>query len=196
MARRRELRPEERALWKQVADRTSPLHPERRTALPEALAPKPRAPGSAPRADLTGFGVGTRAAAPSPPPSTEPSLSQRLAAQPVRMDAKAFGRMKRGKLDVDGRIDLHGLTLEQAHPRLTAFLFSAHADGKRLVLVITGKGRDQDDGTPIPVRRGILRHQVPQWLSTPPLAALVLQVTEAHRRHGGSGAFYVYLRRQ
>ncbi|CAM4020525.1 Smr/MutS family protein [Palleronia rufa] len=196
MARRRELRPEERALWKQVADRTSPLHPQRRTALPDALAPKPRPSDTPPRADLSGFRLGGRAQAAPSQIRTEPSLSDRLAGQPLRMDAKAFGRMTRGKLVMDGRIDLHGLTLEEAHPRLTGFLFAAHADGKRLVLVITGKGRDRDDGTPVPVRRGILRHQVPHWLSTPPLSALVLQVAQAHHRHGGAGAFYVYLRRK
>ena len=45
------------------------------------------------------------------------------------------------------------------------------------------------------VRDGVLRHQVPQWLSMPPLSALVLQITQAHVSHGGGGAYYVYLRR-
>ena len=63
------------------------------------------------------------------------------------------------------------------------------------MLVVTGKGKDRDDGGPIPVRLGVLRHNVPQWLSTPPLAQIVLQVTEAHLKHGGGGAYYVYLRR-
>jgi len=63
------------------------------------------------------------------------------------------------------------------------------------VLVITGKGRDDDGPGPIPRRRGVLRHQVPQWLSRPPLGPAVLQVTPAHRKHGGEGALYVYLRR-
>ncbi|MFG6543173.1 Smr/MutS family protein, partial [Sulfitobacter sp. M22298] len=51
------------------------------------------------------------------------------------------------------------------------------------------------DGGPIPVRDGVLRHQVPQWLSMPPLSSLVLQVAQAHVSHGGGGAYYVYLRR-
>jgi DNA-nicking Smr family endonuclease len=37
---------------------------------------------------------------------------------------------------------------------------------------------------------------VPGWLHLPPLGPAVLQVTEAHQRHGGSGAYYVYLRRR
>jgi DNA-nicking Smr family endonuclease len=72
----------------------------------------------------------------------------------------------------------------------------AHARGLRLVLVITGKGKARDDYGPIPTRTGVLRHQVPQWLSSGALRPLVLQVAEAHQRHGGSGAFYVYLRRR
>ena len=67
--------------------------------------------------------------------------------------------------------------------------------GRRLVLVITGKGKDRDDGGPIPTRHGILRHQVPQWLALPPLSQAILQVTPAHLKHGGHGAYYVYLRR-
>ena len=66
----------------------------------------------------------------------------------------------------------------------------------RLVLVITGKGKRRDDTGPIPQRVGALRHQVPQWLRLPPLGPAVLQITEAHLKHGGSGAYYVYLRKR
>ena len=65
----------------------------------------------------------------------------------------------------------------------------------RHVLVITGKGKRGLDDGPIPQRQGVLRHQVPHWLRLPPLGAAVMQVTEAHLKHGGSGAYYVYLRR-
>jgi DNA-nicking Smr family endonuclease len=93
------------------------------------------------------------------------------------------------------KIDLHGMTIAEAHPELVAFILNSHAMGRRLVLVITGKGKDRDDGGPIPTRFGVLRHQVPQWLALPPLAQAILQVTPAHLRHGGHGAYYVYLRR-
>jgi DNA-nicking Smr family endonuclease len=112
------------------------------------------------------------------------------------MDRKTFGRMTRGKLKPEARIDLHGMTLDRAHGALTRFILSAHANGKRLVLVITGKGKDRDDAGPIPVRYGVLKHQVPHWLTTPPLSSAVLQVMPAHISHGGGGAYYVYLRRQ
>ncbi|MDY6859138.1 MAG: Smr/MutS family protein [Pseudomonadota bacterium] len=104
--------------------------------------------------------------------------------------------MKRGKLSPEARIDLHGMTVAQAHPALTSFILRAHADGKRLVLVITGKGKRAEDDGPIPVRRGVLKHQVPHWLTSPPLGSAVLQITPAHAKHGGTGAYYVYLKRQ
>ena len=124
-----------------------------------------------------------------------PSLSERLDASPLRMDRKQWLRMKRGKTQPEARIDLHGMTLAQAHPALTRFLRDAHDRGLRTVLVITGKGRTGRDDGPIPERRGVLRYQVPHWLSSGPLRQIVLQVTEAHLRHGGAGAYYVRLRR-
>jgi DNA-nicking Smr family endonuclease len=87
------------------------------------------------------------------------------------------------------------MTLDRAHPALTRFILGAHSRGLRLVLVITGKGKTKEDDGPIPVRRGVLKHNVPQWLSMPPLNAVILQVTQANIRHGGTGAYYVYLRR-
>lgn len=195
--RRRDLRPDEQELWRRVERTAHPLHPARKPT----PAPKPR-PDTAkpapetPPVDLSGLSVGGKAPAPTPDHRLQRGLTERLSSQPVRMDAKAHRKMSRGKMQVEGRIDLHGLTLSEAHPRLMSFVFSSHAAGKRLVLVITGKGRDRDDGGPIPERRGILRHQVPQWLTGSALRPLVLQITPAHQRHGGSGAFYVYLRRK
>ena len=124
-----------------------------------------------------------------------PPLADRLAAAPLRMDAKAFGRMSRGRIAPEARIDLHGMTIAEAHPELIRFVLNAQGQGMRLILVITGKGRPGPDDGPIPRRPGVLRHQVPQWLRQVPLAPAVLQVAEAHQRHGGAGALYVYLRR-
>jgi DNA-nicking Smr family endonuclease len=125
-----------------------------------------------------------------------PSLPDSLRRVPVQMDKKTFARMSRGKVRPEGRIDLHGMTLDRAHGALVGFIMASHTSGKRLVLVITGKGKNRDEGGPIPVRHGVLRHQVPQWLAAPPLASVVMQVSQAHISHGGGGAYYVYLRRQ
>jgi DNA-nicking Smr family endonuclease len=124
-------------------------------------------------------------------------MSDRVAQAPIRMKQTAHRRMIRGKMKPEARIDLHGMTLSEAHPALVDFVIGAHARGLRLLLVITGKGRggDREDDGPIPIRRGVLKQQVPGWLTAPPLGALVLEIREAHPRHGGGGAYYVYLRR-
>lgn len=132
---------------------------------------------------------------PARPNDLLPPLRDRLTAAPVAMDSKHHRKMTRGKLKPESRLDLHGMTLAEAHPELIAFILGAQATGKRLVLVITGKGKARDEGYAVPVRNGVLRHQVPQWLALPPLRQAVLQVTPAHVRHGGGGAYYVYLRR-
>jgi DNA-nicking Smr family endonuclease len=124
-------------------------------------------------------------------------LEQTLSEVPVRMDAGLHRRMVRGKLDPESRIDLHGMTRVQAQSALTGFLLSAHARGVRLVLVITGKGREAvGDQGPIPHRHGALRHDLPHWVHSGPLRGIVLELRPAHRSHGGGGAFYLYLRRR
>ena len=160
---------------------------EELTSAPEnAPAPRP----------ATKFRIGSRAKPSAPRHDLAPALPDSLKSAPLRVDGRTHARLKRGKLRPEARIDLHGMTLAQAHPVLTRFLLMAHADQKRLVLVITGKGKDRDDDGVIPVRRGVLRHQVPHWTQQAPLSQIVLQVTPAHLRHGGDGAYYVYLRRQ
>ena len=191
---RRRLRPEEVELWKQIAATTERLHPEKQRAEDPVVRPKPK-PHKAAKPRLPEFAIGQAARPLTATVDLKPALSDRLRNTPVNMDSKAFMRMKRGKLVPEGRIDLHGMTVDRAHPALTSFILRAQAKGSRLVLVITGKGRDRDEGGPIPVPRGVLKHQVPQWLSSPPLAQAVLQITEAHVSHGGAGAYYVYLRR-
>jgi DNA-nicking Smr family endonuclease len=111
------------------------------------------------------------------------------------MDRRRFDKLRRGRLEPEARLDLHGMTSERAHAALTAFVLDASARDLRLVLVITGKGR-ADATEPHPRRHGILHHSLPHWLAAPPLNARVLQVAAAHQRHGGAGAYYVYLRRR
>ena len=141
------------------------------------------------------FELGQKASAGKARNSLKPSVADELRTAPVQMDTKAYARMKRGRLKPEGRIDLHGMRVETAHPALVRFVLAAQASGKRLLLVITGKGKDRDEPGPIPTPRGVLRNQVPLWLSLPPLAQAVMQVTPAHTSHGGDGAYYVYLRR-
>jgi DNA-nicking Smr family endonuclease len=186
---RRGLSPEDRKLWEAVAASATPLHHP--PAPPADPTPPPPAPSPTPRPPRR----------PAPPP--EPRVTLDLAPDPhaallganPHMDRRRFDKLRRGRLDPEARIDLHGMTSERAHPALTAFILDAHAAGLRLVLVITGKGRP-DSTAMQPHRHGILRHSLPHWLAAPPLNSRILQVAPAHQRHGGAGAFYVYLRRQ
>ena len=190
--RGRGLTSQEERLWSKVADSTKPMakakpvlgQTDTRLSKPEATSRKQE------RNPIPNFRVGERAGAVQASPTA-------LGPAPVRMDKKAFGRLKRGRLAPEARIDLHGMTRAAAHPALTGFILRAHSEGKRLVLVITGKGRTKgNDAGPIPEQPGVLRRQVPHWLETPPLNQMVLQISPAHHKHGGSGAFYVYLRRR
>ena len=142
------------------------------------------------------FRVGA-AARPGAPATVRlaPEPGQVLREHPLRMDHKTHRRMTQGRIAPEARIDLHGMTLAIAQPVLTRFVLDARARGARLVLVITGKGRPGGPEAPLPVRPGALRHHVPHWLHMPPLGAIVLQVRPAHPRHGGEGAYYVWLRR-
>ncbi len=185
--RLRSLKPEERKLWDRVAATATPLRPNP-TGQPEKnVRPED--------------GKGPADAAPAMPDIARPQPVARPAAkprapQPPRLDARLHRRMRQGKLRPEARLDLHGMRLDQAHAALLGFVMRAHGRGYRQLLVITGKGRDgADDAGPIPESRGVLRRQVPHWLTMPPLAPLVQEVVPAHRSHGGAGALYVYLKK-
>ncbi len=112
-------------------------------------------------------------------PDTAPGLDKRTAA-----------RLKRGQLPVEARIDLHGLTRDEARRALEGFLGSAHEAGKRCVLVITGKGLRASGET------GVLRDAVPRWLNQAPIRPRILAFRPAPPRDGGAGALYVLLKRK
>lgn len=200
--KRRDLSETERALWQQVADSARPLRASTSAAALGTGDPLPAAPPSvatadpAPRAALASRLV--RPAVPATPRVTldiAPDPHAALDRAHPHMDRRRFDTLRRGRMDPEARLDLHGMTAERAHGALTSFILGAHATGLRLVLVITGKGRAPEQEF-FSQRHGILRHNVPHWLAAPPLGVRVLQVAPAHRKHGGGGAYYVYLRRQ
>ncbi|MEM0976232.1 MAG: Smr/MutS family protein [Pseudomonadota bacterium] len=111
------------------------------------------------------------------------------------MDRRTFDRLRRGKTPIDYTIDLHGMTVERARRYLTETVLLEHRRGSRLVLVITGKGTKTTVDEFNRPRAGVLRTSMPDWCATSPLESVVLQVVQAHQKHGGAGAYYVYLRR-
>jgi DNA-nicking Smr family endonuclease len=176
--RKRALSEEERALWERVAKEIKPLRKKPRSG--EAAAASAEA---------------TAAAKPETPPKSLPPGKMQRATEPKAPPLAQLGRreraqLSRGRKRIDARLDLHGMTQTRAHRELFGFLQRAHRDGLAFVLVITGKGRAGVDP-----ERGVLRRQVPQWLSLPEFRSLVVGFEEAHIGHGGEGALYVRIRR-
>jgi len=179
--RKRGLSEEDRALWESVAKQIKPLRKRHR-----ALKP-PAAPLEA-----------ETAAASRPVASPKPMPSPRAVAPPkpeppplAPIGRRERSQLSRGRKEIDARLDLHGMTQIRAHRMLLTFLQRAHSDGLTFVLVITGKGKVGGSEA----ERGVLRRQVPQWLSLPEFRTLVVGFEEAHIGHGGEGALYVRVRR-
>jgi DNA-nicking Smr family endonuclease len=176
--RKRSLSEEERALWESVAKQIKPLRK------------KPRAA----KADTGSSAEETRAAKPNLMPTPPPAVRISPASKPpplAPLGRRERSQLSRGRKEIDARLDLHGMTQMRAHRALSGFLQRAHHDGLRFVLVITGKGR----ATGAESERGVLRRQVPQWLSQPEFRSVVVGFEEAHIGHGGEGALYVRIRR-
>jgi DNA-nicking Smr family endonuclease len=210
--RRRTLTPDEAALWERVKRTAAPLRPAPASLLPRETAPE-SAPDTAPADRLPEPSVAApprpvapaapvrpRTPAPPSPPRAAVTLApdpfEALASAPSRLDGRRAERLRRGKLEPEARLDLHGMTRERAHAALSGFVLSSQARGLRVVLVITGKGRADRSDAVIPERHGILRHSLPHWLAAPPLTGRVIEMRPAHARHGGAGAVYLYLRRR
>ncbi len=173
----RRLSSDERRLWDLLRRSIRPLR---------SLAVKAEDDSAAAVGGLLAAGKEHRHFAPPLPPKpavpSEPPL--------VALDSRARRRLTRGLAEVDARLDLHGMRQERAFAALFAFLRNAQAHGARVVLVITGKGKEGEEG------RGVLRHAVPAWMARPEFRELVVGFEEASRRHGGAGALYVRLRRR
>lgn len=166
------LNDEDRVLWSLVARSATPL---KGRVLPE----------------LPPAGPGVQAG-PSGAPS--PVSAVAVAARPKQqhvshtLDRPILEKLAKGRMPIEGRVDLHGMTQGEAYSLLYSFLSRAHAGGVRYVLIITGKGSSSGGD-------GVLRRSVPAWLSTPAFRPLVSSHDLAARNHGGAGALYVRLRR-
>ncbi len=192
------LTPEERQLWEHTAQSISPIKGKKQrvhAALEEELPVSKRPHAEPPKA-------------PSRPPAPPPAPVKRPAPQvpapgpsPIALERRKARKLSSGRIEIEGRIDLHGMRQSEAHTALIRFLNRAYAQGKRWVLVITGKGapaRSSYDERLLHEgdTRGILRRNVPRWLAEPDVAPLIIGFTTASIRHGGEGALYVHLRRR
>lgn len=174
---RRNLSPEEQALWKALTRSIRPLRPVARdTAI---AAPSPAAKAAT---GLTPRPVPPIAA----PPARKPSAV---------LDSTWERQIRSGKLEPEMAIDLHGHNLAAAHVRLNQALAAAVARDVRVLLVVTGKppkGAASGGGS----HRGAIRGEIGHWIETSIYADRIASVRIAHRRHGAEGALYVILRRK
>ncbi|HEV7959691.1 MAG TPA: Smr/MutS family protein [Rhizomicrobium sp.] len=115
-----------------------------------------------------------------------------------KLDGNTAEKLRRGQLAPKASIDLHGMTETAAHRALHSFLARAQENGARLALVITGVGNPKahDGAEWMRAPHGVLKEMVPRWLMEKDFAALTSGWAPAHRRHGGDGALYVYLRKK
>jgi DNA-nicking Smr family endonuclease len=183
--RKRALSEAEQELWESIAKQIKPLRKKPRAAKtqvspPIEAKPAPTRSAAAPKSQPAARSA--KAAAPDPPPP--PPLAP--------LGRRERSQLSRGRKNIDARLDLHGMTQDRAHHALFAFLQRANSNGLTFVLVITGKGRLSGPQS----ERGVLRRQVPQWLSLPEFRSLVVGFEEAHSGHGGEGALYVRVRRR
>lgn len=183
--RRRLLTEAEIELWRSVAHTVTA---RKGASLPESKAPPPAPPPALP-SDPT---AGTAAPAPEdrrvPGPRRPPPLAP--------FEKRYRRQVTRGQVDIEAAMDLHGMNQAAAHDALHDFLRAAHQRGARLVLVVTGKGRNRALGTAAGEgERGVLRRAVPLWLRSEALRSIVLGFEEAGLPHGGVGALYIRLRR-
>lgn len=184
--------PDDLALWKDAMREATPIKKRAGAKKPDAVAPaKPKPVVERPKArddDARKIVAGRAVVNAPPPPAPKPVAPPLERGQIAGVDKRQAERLRRGKTEIEGRIDLHGMTLENAHRRLTDFLEDAQDAGKRAVLVVTGKG--VREGT------GVIRMQVPRWLNEPRLRPLVLAYEYAQPKDGGMGALYILLRRK
>lgn len=169
------LTQDDETVWGLVTKTVTPLHPQIRRQILVGKARKNPRPLSA-LLDTTAT-ESFRSTAPSNPHSLEDEF----------IDIRADKATRRGKVKYERKIDLHDFTQEQAFSRLENCLHTAHRRGQRSVLVVTGKGVNL---------QGVLRRNLPLWLSDARLRPLIASYAPAHIRHGGAGAFYVFLKRK
>lgn len=187
--RRRGLSRAEIELWRSVLVDTQPLPGRSLPMLPPEDSPAPllEPPAAAPRPKPRAAPKPVAAAAPPQPPPSPLEIGQ-----VAGIDRRQADRLRRGRLTIDARIDLHGMTQAEAHRRLTAFIEASAAAGRRCVLVITGKGLTSEMAGR---GSGVLREAVPRWLSEPKLRSRIIAFSPAQPKDGGHGALYVLLKR-
>lgn len=200
----RGLEPEDALLWHRITETLQPMDKKAQNQagfdLKESSIPGPGLPpppfnkqGNKPAKTQIGNVQPARPVITRPNPPGPPPINQ--------IEKRLNRRIARGNTHFDARIDLHGMTQNEAHGALLGFLRVSQARGCRVALVITGKGRASDvrdishGHFSMSEAPGVLRRSIRGWLEQADFRHLVAAYAQAHRRHGGDGAIYVQIRR-
>jgi DNA-nicking Smr family endonuclease len=178
----RRLRPDEERLWAKVADSTRPLMARPQPPATAAMNPQPHRPTV-----VTDRGL---------PIAIEVRSAQTKAPLSATLDRTWDRKLRTGAILPDLIVDLHGYSRDRAHHALMRAIDRAQSRRDRVILVITGKGRqtrENDEKSDQP--SGVLRQSLPIWLDTPDLRRTIAALRPAHPRHGGDGAWYLILKR-
>jgi DNA-nicking Smr family endonuclease len=173
--------PGDQVLWERLTQQVKPLRGRKAKppAAPPAAPPKAKDPPPSPPDPKVAPKPKSKAAPPAPLAS----------GATAGIDRRTAERLRRGQLPIDARLDLHGMYQDAAYAALSRFLDRSIAQGLRVLLIVTGKGDNYQEG-------GVLRRMLPLWLDEGRHRDTILTLRPAHRQHGGEGAFYLMLRRK
>ena len=110
------------------------------------------------------------------------------------IDKNTLNKFKKEEFKIEAVLDLHGYKEDDAFEKVEDFITACYNQGKRCVVVVTGKGhlhQNEDIYTPT----GVLKKQTPQWLNMPRIRSMILIFKNPSERHGGQGALYILLKR-
>jgi DNA-nicking Smr family endonuclease len=170
----RKLTPEEKKLWKLLTQQVAPLRAPLDDA-EEVPAPKPQVKKRP--------GITVRERIDRPPEVKAPLTTGSTTA----LDKRNAERFRKGEMALEAMLDLHGMTYDKANAALTRFIETSYMQQKRALLIITGKGTRGE---------GVLKQALPGWLNHDDIRPMVLAISPAKAKHGGSGAYYVLLKRK
>lgn len=160
----------DQSVWEALIKTCKPLSDKKDKGAIKAMH-KPVAKPSKPKADINNI--------PSPPSLTPTPIKPHS----LEMEHRIFKKLKKGKIFIEGKIDLHGMNQERAFNSLNTFVRNMSAQGKKYGLVITGKSGE------------VLKPSFPKWLELPEIKPFVISYKQADKKHGGEGAFYLVVRK-
>jgi len=102
------------------------------------------------------------------------------------LSKKNIRDFNKGNVFIENKLDLHGFNQVDAKNLLEDFINQSIENGKRLILIITGKGKEGE---------GVIKNNIISWLNNKSLRNKILAVNHASKKHGGSGAIYILLRK-